>query len=172
MEMIRKSFKKALQKGEIGEDIVRQCLEKKGWIVYQPKTDGAHCFDMLSIKDKKTAIALDIKAKARMNKYPATGIDQKQYEEYAFFSKKHNMPFWVIFVDEMLGKIYGNTIEELESPRIAENKAYPFVFTNGYGQKIRLWPLSAMIPIASIVAEDIHRLKSLNQRNYSFQKKH
>ena len=58
--MTRPNFEVALKKGAVGETIVRRILEQKGWVVYQPMTDGAHCFDMLSIKDKKSAIAIDV----------------------------------------------------------------------------------------------------------------
>lgn len=167
--MTQRNFEVALKKGEIGEMIVRRNLEQKGWVVYQPVTDGAHCFDMLSIKDKHSAIALDVKAKARMNRWPATGIDQRHFDEYQSFSLKHQMPFWVVFVDEMQKTIYGNCIEDLERRRNVEGVMYPFVITTKYGKNIRLWPLEAMIHIDSIEDDDIASLLSYSQRGHEYE---
>lgn len=166
--MTRPSFEIALKKGEVGEQIVRQHLEGKDWVVYQPQTPGAHCFDILAIKDKKQAIALDVKAKSRMNKFPATGINQKHFEEYQHFSEKHLMPFWVIFVDEMQKTVYGNSIEELEKKREVEGVTYPFIMKTAYAA-VRLWPLEAMKPIAVLDEREQEQLISFNQRKYTYE---
>lgn len=167
--MMSTVFKQALRKGSVGEQIVRAHLEGKGWVVYQPITEGAHHFDMLSIKDKKSAIALDVKTKARLNKYPATGINQKHFEEYLRFSKKHCMPFWIVFVDEMLGEVYGNTLGELEKPRTVEGNNYPLI--KCWGPPIRIWPLEAMKNIARLEDCDKSELTNLSQRNYEYEGK-
>lgn len=167
--MTQRSFDVALQKGAVGEGVVRRILEARGWVVYQPMTEGAHHFDMLCIKNKRAAIAVDIKAKARMNKYPATGVNQAHFEEYKRFSDRHLMPFWIVFVDEGQRAIYGNAIEELEKARTEGGISYPWVMTPRAGKPLRLWPLSAMLPIASISEEDVHSLTALNQRSYGYQ---
>lgn len=174
--MKSKSFDTALKKGDIGERVVIPILERKGFAVYRPFTEGAHCFDILAIQNKDKAIALDVKAKARLNSYEATGIDQRHFEEYKNFSEKHNMDFWVIFVDEMLGEIYGNKISELEKPRcrsgeITEtNEFYPMVKPWGYrGSKIRVWHLNSMIRnIGSLNDEAINDLKNYSQRAHEY----
>ena len=166
MATTQKSFEVALQKGKIGEDIVRALLERKGWVVYQPETEGAHCFDMLSIKDKKYAIAIDVKAKAPLNKWPATGINERHFQEYLHFSQKHKMPFWVIFVDEQQGLIYGNTIEELEKPRTVEGMDYPILMN--WQTPIRIWPLAAMKTIARLREHEMENLAQMNQRQYNY----
>jgi hypothetical protein len=165
--MTQRSFEIALQKGEIGEQIVRDHLEKRGWVVYKPFTPGAHCFDILCIKDKKQAIALDVKAKSRLNKFPATGINQSHFEEYKAFSEKHSMPFWVVFVDEMQQTVYGNCISELEKPRNVDGNVYPFVMPAN-GRQVRLWPLVAMKTIAKLDHMEAEKLAFFNQRNYEF----
>lgn len=159
--------KNSVKKGAVGESIVRGILESKGWTVYQPMTDGAHCFDMLSIRDKRTAIALDVKAKARFNKWPATGVDLKHFNEYMRFSQKHNMPFWIVFVDEQMLSIYGETLNELEKLRTVDGKNYPFNLST---QKavIRVWPISAMRPIAKLDEVQARDLSEFNQRSYEF----
>ena len=83
----RHDFEKALVKGKIGEDIVRRYLEEKGYVVYKPVTEGAHAFDILAVKDKKTVIIADVKTKARRNYFPDTGINYKHYVEYKVILK-------------------------------------------------------------------------------------
>lgn len=165
--MTQRSFNIALQKGDIGEAIIQKLLEEKGWSVYRPDTDGAHCFDMLAILNKAQCIAVDVKAKAAMKYYPATGINQKHFEEYQRFSKKHLMPFWLFFVDENSCSIYGNTLDELEKPRKVANKQYPMKLTAGQAL-LRVWPLDAMKVVADITPAQAASLKKLSQRNYDY----
>ena len=61
--------KAQVKKGNIGEKIIQQYLEGKGWKVYKPFTKGAHWFDMLACKNKAKVIAIDVKTKARFNKW-------------------------------------------------------------------------------------------------------
>lgn len=164
--MTSRNFEIALKKGDIGERIVRAYLEAKGWVVYRPETEGPHCFDMLSIREKRTAIAIDVKAKARLNRYPATGINQKHFEEYFAFSKKHNMPFWLVFVDEMQREVYGNTIEELEKPREIDGRKYPMVME--WKTPTRIWPLSVMKTISKLTEEHCKELVSVSQRKHEY----
>ena len=79
------------------------------------------------------------------------------------------MPFWIIFVDEKQKTIYGNTISELEIPRRVEGRDYPFVKTLKCGTKIRLWPLEAMKPIASLDESAATTLTDLSQRSYDYE---
>ncbi len=167
--MIRPSFDIAMKKGAVGEDIVKRLFERKGWVVYSPETEGAHQFDILAIKDKASAIAVDVKTKASMKFYPATGINQRHFEEYLRFSEKHLMPFWLVFVDEGLKKIYGNTLSELEKPRQVEGRVYPLVITCNGGVKVRLWPLDAMEDIAALDDCAATALTSLSQRSYEYE---
>lgn len=165
--MTRKSFEIALQKGDIGETIIKKLLEGKGWCVYRPVTDGAHCFDMLAILKKTQCIAVDVKAKAAMKYYPATGINQKHFEEYQNFSRKHSMPFWLFFVDENIKEIYGNTLEELEKPRLIGGRKYPWLKQIN-GAVLRLWPLQAMKTVGSITEDQAKRLTMYSQRAYEY----
>jgi len=169
--MMSKSFEICLKKGALAEQIIKERLEEKGWVVYQPVTDGAHCFDMLCIKNKKQVIAVDVKSKARMNKYPATGIDYRHFLEYKTFSENHLIEFWVIFVDEFMRKIYGNTIAELEKQRVEDGVVYPFMVETKNSEKVRIWPLSAMIQIADIDQKQSENLMCLNQRSYGYEQR-
>ena len=161
-----RSFDKALRKGEIGEQIVKPYLEAKGYVVYRPATEGAHAFDALAIRSKEHCIAYDVKAKAMMNKYPATGVNLSHFMCYWKFSQKHHMPFWLFFVDEMLGQIYGNNLDELEKHRHVDGVDYPFVL-NTRKDDIRLWPLEAMLKVTDLTDEQKAALAACNQRTHA-----
>ena len=160
--------KKTVQKGNLGERIVQKFIESKGFIVYSAITEGAHAFDFLAIKDKKLAIAAEVKTKSLMNKYKATGFNKSQWQYYMNFSKKHNIQIFVFFVDEHLKKIYGNWLSVLEEQREQDGRIYPFDLTTMYGATIRLYPFSAMKEIADIDDNTAQTLKDLSQRNYEY----
>jgi len=162
--MIQRNFNVSLEKGEYGERIVRRILEARGYVVYKPSTEGAHAFDILAIKDKSKCIVMDVKAKARRNAYPDTGISLTHHATYHAFSVTHLMPFWVVFVDEMTGQIYGNTLDELNKTRYVGGNKYPM----DYAGKTRYWPLEAMIVLYSLTADDMEALRNLSQRNHEY----
>lgn len=169
--MIKPSFEKSLKKGRVGEEYVRGLLEKKGYIVYTPKTEGAHAFDFLAIKEKEKCIALDVKSKARRNKYKDTGVNLKHYRIYEAFMKRHNMPFWLIFVDEMEKKIYGNTIEALMADKKEEfGINYPYIWKRKPDDKdgTIYWHLDSMIQMGCLECEAQELLCVLSQRNHEY----
>jgi hypothetical protein len=167
MATTSRSFDLALAKGEYGEQIVRRILERKGFVVYKPATEGAHAFDVMAIKDKSRCIAMDVKAKSRRNKYADTGINIKHFQTYKSFSDTHSMPFWVVFVDEMIGKIYGNTLEQLSKPVEREGIKYPYTFDDPYGGTI-YWHLDSMLQIYTLSESDKSNLVLLSQRNHEY----
>lgn len=159
MAQNRKSFEIALKKGEIGEKIVVDLLEKKGWIVYTPFTKGkAHYFDILATFNKENAIAVDVKTKARLNKWAAQGIDIRHYEQYLAFMNNHNVPFYLVFVDDKCGDVHLADIKNLKNP------IYP-------NRKIIAWRLSEMKYIMNIGEEKVRELSKYDQRNYEFDPK-
>ncbi len=166
--MTRKSFSAANSKGQLGERIVKGILERKGFIVYRPETDGSHAFDILAIKDKRRCIAIDVKAKARRTAFPDTGINQRHFEVYQQFSLRHLMPFWLFFVDESMLEIYGNTLDELEKPRTVAGRKYPMVSKTAFGVDIRYWPLEAMIKIDNLNCSQTIDLMQMSQRSYEY----
>ena len=153
--------KTTVKKGNIGEKLVLKFLESQGFIVYEPITASAHGFDKLAVKDKKIAIIAEIKTKARMNKYEATGFNYKHYKEYKFISKKHNLPIFIFFVDEYLKSIYGNWLKLLE----VEKDGFPLLICN---DKIILFSLKNMKTVAKLSDEDCKELKKYSTRNYNF----
>lgn len=147
--------KKEVKKGDIGEKIVKEYLEKQGHIVYQPITSGAHYFDMLATKDKKEVIALDVKTKARLNKFEATGINLTHYEDYKRLINTTQIPFYIYFVDEMEGKVYRQLLNKLPEP----------FKLNKY---IVCWYLKDLIYLFDISEQQKNELKKFNTRNYEY----
>lgn len=156
--------KTQVKKGNIGEELVLNYLEKNGFIVYKPVTKSAHGFDNLATKDKKIVIMAEIKTKARLTYIEATGFNYKHYLEYKFISEKHSLPIFVFFVDEYLKKIYGNWLKELEKkidnfPRKIKNNT------------IILFSLKNMKDICKLPDEKCEELKKLSTRNYEYEKR-
>jgi Holliday junction resolvase-like predicted endonuclease len=154
--MIQKSFEKALTKGELGEEIIRGYLEGRGWIVYQPFTKNkAHYFDILATKNKESVIAIDVKTKARLNKWNATGINIKAYNEYLKFINTVNVPFYLIFIDDKNGDVHWAELVKLTEP----------IYPNEY---IIAWSLNQMNFLFKISDEKIKELSMYDQRNYKY----
>jgi hypothetical protein len=154
------NFKKATCKGDVGERIVIEFLEKNGYQIYKSiREDQPHSLDFLAIKNGKIT-ALDVKTKARFNFAPETGIDVRHYRIYENISEKNKIPFAIFFVDECLGEVYGNFISKFKEFRIINTK---------YGEKIVAWPLSSMEKVKKLTEEEIEEIKSFQQRNYEFE---
>jgi len=159
--------KATVKKGDFGEKIVRNYLEGKGFIIYEPLTDGAHSFDKLAIKNKRTIVIAEVKSKARMNFYNATGIDIKHFKEYKFIGEKYNLPVYLFFVDEMLGKIYGNKLSELLKP-VEDDLKYP---NTEKVKNIILFSLNSMVDIHILTKIEIDYLREHSTRKYDYNKK-
>lgn len=144
------------KKGCIGEEIVKQIFKEKGWVVYVPAFNEPHCFDMLAIKDKRQAMAIDVKTKARLNKWNAQGINVSVYNEYLYFKEQHNMPFYLFFIDDKSGDIHYQEIGKLEKA---------FKISN---DKIICWPLDCMIHFGKITPNQIEELSKYDTRNYIY----
>ncbi len=152
------------KKGEYGEKKVHEYLEAKGFVVYLPVTPAAHAFDRLAIKDKKQAVIVECKAKARRTRYADTGINITHYNDYLYISKKHNLPVFIFFIDEHLREIYGNFLSELERPTKVSGKMYP-----AREGKIIYFPLVNMRRnIARLSESDSNYLKQQSRRNYEY----
>lgn len=156
MVMTQKSFETCLQKGEIGESIIREYLENKGWIVYFPFTKNkAHAFDMLATYNKEKVFALDVKTKARFNNWEAQGINIKHYNEYINFKKQMSIPFYIVFVDDKNGDVHSMELNE-ETPSFKVN------------ENIVAWHLKNMKFLFNIGQEKINKLSEYDQRSYEY----
>lgn len=155
-EQKQKSFKKALKKGELGEKIITELLENKGWIVYTPFTkDKAHYFDILATYEKEKVIAIDVKTKARLNKWAAQGINVTHYNQYLHFMNTNKVPFYLIFIDDKCGDVHLADLRNLKEP------IYP-------NKKIIAWRLKDMKYVMNIGKDNISKLSQYDQRNYKY----
>jgi hypothetical protein len=151
------------KKGNCGEEIVRQYLEKKGWIVYKPITNGAHAFDNLCVRNKEHIVIAEIKSKARMNKWNATGFNTKNYNEYLSIYNKYGIEIFIFFVDEYLAKIYGNKLSILMKPYKARDGFYP----REIGE-VTIFSLEQMKDIHSLSEKEVCELQKYTRRNYAY----
>ena len=150
----------SVKKGKLGEDIVRQYLESKGYVIYSPETNGSHPFDKLCINHNGNEIFIaEIKSKPHRIYYPDTGINKNHFLKYKFIQDKYSIDVFLFFVDEISKSIYGNWLSKLIKPR----KDYPLE-QNG----IIYFPLDIMLQIAKLEDKQVEELKSLSDRNYDY----
>jgi Holliday junction resolvase len=150
------NFHIALKKGELGEQIIRNYLEERGWVVYCPFTkDKAHYFDMLCTYNKEKVIAIDVKTKARLNKWNAQGINIKSYNEYLNFQNTTHVNFYLIFIDDKTGDVHLADLSKLQNHIYINNN-------------IIAWNLNDMQFLFKISDKEIQELSKYDQRNYDF----
>ena len=166
MSLFRSS--KKYQKGIIGEAAVQSVLEKKGYIVYKAVTDGAHGFDFLAVKDKQVFVIAEVKAKARMNKFKATGINISHFEDYMRIWKAYNIDVILFFVDEHPEeqRIYCQKLSELIRPRRIDGVDYP---NTKIASGIVLFSLSLMIHVDYLNISQLEELRNNSTRSYGYE---
>ena len=105
--------KREVKKGDYGETLIKNLLEKHGYVIYSPVTDSSHCLDMFAY-DGEQLLGVEVKTKPMCRKYPETGFDTRSYECYKKISAVNNLPVLVAFVDEDKCAIYGNYLSEFK----------------------------------------------------------
>jgi len=156
----------SVKKGNIGESIVRKHLESKNYIIYEPVTKAAHPIDKIAIRNKEHMILVEVKSKARLNKFNATGLDIRNFKYYKLLKQKYNMPLFVFFVDEYLKTIYGNKLSILEEKHIdKQNVEYP---NTNISKGIILFSLEKMNTIHNLTELESKMLKMFSERNYQY----
>lgn len=169
--MARWSDKAQVKKGVVGERIVKRWLEKNGWIIYRPETDGAHPFDNLcATRDKQTLMIAEVKTKPARTYHPDTGINETALTDYLKIQKKHNLKVFLFFVDEKARKIYGEELDKLNDewfvtrPFLAR---YPRRERNG-GIDIVYFPLERMRIIADLTDTEAMEISNWSTRNPAY----
>lgn len=148
--------KPQVKKGNIGENIIIDFLEKKGYIIYKPITKAAHWIDIIATKNKEEIYAIDVKTKARFNKWMAQGIDVKHYEDYKRFKKKCNINVYLFFVDDKNGEIHCADLNKLSDGFCPNNP------------EIIAWNLDEMELVDKLPKNQIKILSKYDTRNYEF----
>lgn len=157
-----------MQKGAVGEAIVKRHLEARGLIVYEPATAGRHPFDKLcSSADKRSIVIAEVKAKPARRFFPDTGINLSHYTDYCTIRCHHKLRVFLYFVDEDAGKVYGNDLAELEKPRTVthRHKRIDYPLTQ---DGIIYFPLEAMRIVGCLTAHESKRLVSLSTRSQEY----
>ena len=153
-----------VRKGSIGEKIVENYIEKKGYIVYKPSTKEAHPFDMLCIKGKKEIIIAEIKTKPKRKYYPDTGFNYQHYKDYLYIQEK-GLNVFIFFVDEELDAIYGNWLQTISKEKSIMHNGktikYPLIINN-----IIYFPVISMETIIKLTEIEIATIKSLYSGKY------
>lgn len=103
-----------VKKGNIGEKYAREFLERKGFIVYKPVSEGAHKIDFFAHNgaDKKV-VAIEAKSKKRMAKCTKTGFNTTNLIHYKEIERRHSIPTFIYFVDEFEECVYGQWLSKL-----------------------------------------------------------
>lgn len=156
-----------VKKGNLGENIVKDTLEKKGYVVYKCVTEKAHAFDFLAVKDKKVFLIAEVKSKARFNKYEATGIDLRHFNEYKFIYDNQKIDILLFFVDEhpKEERIYCQKLSVLMQEKTVDKVKYPD--TKIAKGKI-IFSLSDMITVCKLTQEQLTELKKYSSRSYEY----
>ena len=152
------TFKQRLSIGSVGETIIKDYLISQGWVVYAP-LNHPHPFDFLCYKNDKSFIA-EVKTKAVMNKYFATGIPISHYDTYKQFQTQYNIPVFIFFVDTSLGFIYGNYLDELEKPTELREEGttvhYPLIMQKSGVVVFPIVNMRMIAPISQINGSGAH----------------
>ena len=137
-------------KGNIGEDVIKQFLEEKDYIVYTTSTDGPHSFDlMFHQKGMKSKIIFgEVKTKDSMKwSYgDVTGFNTKQLNEYIELTQETNRDLLLFFVDDRLKQIYGAWLRTLINDKTWSKE----IVDSRTNTPITLWNVSTMQHIKNI----------------------
>lgn len=161
------SEKTEVIKGNIGESIVISELEKHGYSVYRAITEGPHTFDFLAIKSKKTILIAEVKTKARLNKYYATGFDVKSLNEYNYIYNTYGIDIIVFFVDEHPNeqRIYCQKLSELMKEKLIDNYTWP---NYDIAKGIVFFNIKDMKEVRKLNPYEIDQLKFYSTRTYNY----
>jgi len=146
-----------VKRGNIGEKLVKEYLEDKGYILYIPVTEGPHPFDQLVVSPNKDLFICEVKTKPARIKYPDTGVDIRSYNTYKNKSETYNLPVLLCFVDDFNGSMYGNWLHILDKP----HGNYPLRYKG-----IIYWNLSSMKVFRTLNINECNEIKKYSTSNY------
>jgi len=104
-----------VKKGDIGEQIIIDYLDKKGFVIYAPFYSKPHWIDFFASRNKDEIYAIDVKTKSRLNKWDATGLDLQDYKDYLKLNQKTGIRVFLFFVDDKEGFIHCADIQNLKN---------------------------------------------------------
>lgn len=166
MEQKNWNDKIQVKKGTYGENLVKQYLHDNGYLLYTLDKPDIHPFDFLAVKKYDDLMFVEIKTKARMNKYYATGIDTYRYNNYTHLFELYQIPIFLFFVDEHPEekRIYGNFLHILSRSGEVNGEIYPMILKN-----ITLFHLSTMKDIIRLSDSDCAILQKYSTRTHNYE---
>lgn len=149
--------KTEVKAGDLGEIIIHDFLEKQGFILYRPVTNGAHKIDFFGHSGKEKAVyAFEVKTKRRRALKCDTGFNHSNFIHYEEIRKKHNINTFIFFVDVHEAKIYGQWLHKLENPKIENGIIY--------------WGLDQMKVIRELTEYELNSISTYSRENYDYSK--
>lgn len=163
------------KRGQLGEQILDDFVKSRGkFIPYMPVFDGGHPFDrILASTDKKRLQILEVKTITARKFFPDTGISIAHYFEYLHIQNTYALPVYIAFVDAVLGKIYGNILDELAKDTVITHRgkqiSYPLTQDNfsAIGGKIIYFPLANMTDLYNLSNEQCQEIEKYANYGYS-----
>lgn len=114
-----------VKKGNVGERVVDEYLKKLEFSIYSTTTDKPHPFDRFVAKSKTDFFIAEVKTKAKMNYWNATGFNIKHYNEYKIVEKVTGVRIFIFFVDDAEKMVYGNWLSDLEKEVTYRGHKFP-----------------------------------------------
>lgn len=132
-----KSFDENLKYGEDGEFIVDELLKKKGFYTIPKylyvKKGAPSLFGLnnnIPVPDIDVSgnerFWLEVKRKERMHQHPATGFSSRIFNCYLEVQKITKTPVYILFIDKLERKCYGNWINVLNAETNIYRKDWVF----------------------------------------------
>ena len=162
------------EKGDYAEALVNNYLLLEGYECFTPSGVKAHLFDGMALirTDKIDIFLYDVKSKAARNFHKDTGVDLKHFKHYMDISNFFGKDFFVFFVDEELGYIYKQKLNDYYNEKYItysdeDNIIYPKI----ENQEYIYFSLETMIKIRKLTIEEriiLRNFSKTTNKNYKF----
>jgi hypothetical protein len=157
-------------KGNYAETLVKDTLKKLNMKVYYlDEENESHDYDFeVYNKTTREHFMADIKSKGRRKWFSDNGCMSEAFALYQNISAERNMRFFLFFVDDITGSIYGQDIAVLAKEKLdSHGIKYPRWENNA---KFVYFSLEDMVKLRDLTKEEIEIVASLTHRNpeYNF----
>jgi len=162
------------EKGDYAESLVNNYLLLNGYECFTPSGLKAHLFDGMALRkiDNIELFLYDVKSKAARNFHKDTGVDLKHFKHYMEMVKFFNKKFYVYFVDEELGYIYKQNLNEYYNNKyITYNDEDDIVYPKIENNEYIYFSLETMIKVRKLTKEERIILRGFSKttnKNYKF----
>ena len=99
--------------GDIGEDMIKDYLEKKGYIIYKPISNCSHPIDIISFNNTDSMSFNEVKVKPRRWRYNDTGVDLRSWRRYVKLINEYKTNLNIYFIDEYENCIYSIFLNDI-----------------------------------------------------------